>query len=1110
MRAATLAIFLFSLPAGLLAQNFLVDTIAITDTLAWEEALLKSTSDITLESTVDSVNTLIINEFMASNSGAVLDDYGDDDDWFEIYNYGDDPVSLNQLYFSDDPAEPYKWNIDTLAVLAPDEHLLIWADGEPEEGYNHASFKLSAGGEYLSIYSGDGSLIDQRYFGEQTTNVSYGRYPDAGLTWNYFAVSTPGEPNNVPGVGSILPAPSSNLKGGFYSAPVFLALYSEITDANIYYTSDCSTPDTSDLFYQAPVEITGTTIIRAKVTKEGAMDSPVLTVSILMDDQNYDNPVVSLVAEPEALYGGSGIISANNSTLEAAAHLEYMESGETQFKAGAGIQLHAPRQAKPHSLRLFARTRYGDSWFDYPFFDEKGPDSFKRLVLRNSGNDNVNKAATNTHFRDPMIHTLGRLSNRKPMISESKPVNVFLNGSYHGLFNLRERLDRYYIESHTGITDNYDFIELEFGYYGNRHIIEGSYDDWASLLSFVDTTADLSLDENFNTVKEQVDLENFTDYWLTEVFVGNYDWLSNNIKFWKPDNGKWQWMYWDTDHGLGLVYSIYGHVDWNTLHWSLTKSDRAWANGYHNILIRNLLKNQGYKEHFIKRFTQLISTSFSYEKTKPVLDSMKRLYEEDMMIHASHWSRSISDWNNAIGIVDDYLKHRPEFVLNHIQDFFGLQDPVPVSIRIEPPGAGVVSFSGLDISDEPLDGKFFPDLNYRLQSTAIPGFELDQWMPFQSHEESYDFLLNDSLDLVAYFLPSDHSFPIQLCEVYTNNQEDYDAGDWIEFYYYGSDSLQMDGWYLTGDNDQVLFTFSGDMVLYPGQRFVLCEDRDSFDEVFPVSIDCFGNLSQEFDTESVLKLRSGDGEIKKSVDLMSGQEWPVLPEKGFSLELKQIVDDTNIGSNWELSETIFGSPGLPNHSMYNFQPPSGRDTVFHNHKTQLLEFASTQDYYWDPDLHAMAAIAVKEFSGPGKILLDGEPVEEGKTYSPSDMSFSPQEPFISASTFVYSFIDKSGMESSTHTIRFDPLVNTLRKAEEQYHLYPHPARDFCIIDLPPDHMGPWDFYLFDLNGRILQTLHSSGTESSLRIDLSGMESGMYLYLLKTRQVVVNGKIEVIK
>lgn len=1104
-------ILLFILfPASLLAQKNLLEAQAICDTIPQEADFLKSGRGFTLETTVDSINTLVINELLASNSGSYMDNFGDDDDWFEIFNYGDDPVSLNQIYFTDDPAEPFQWKMNSPLELDPGEYLLIWADGEPEEGNNHAPFRLSAEGEYLAIVSEDGTLIDQRYFGAQTTNVSYGRFPDAGLNWNYFPEPSPGAANLNPGVGSILSPPTSNLSGGFYTSPVMLALYANVAGARIFYTTDCSTPDSTDLLYQAPVEISTTTIIRARVIKEGALDSPVSTISILMDHTDFENPVISLVAEPEVLFGNMGIISANNSALEATAHLEFIKEGKALYRGGTGLQLHAPRHAKPYSLRLLARSRYGNNWFEYPFFDEKAPDKHKRLVLRNSGNDNVNYAVTNTHFRDPLIQTLGKQSNRKPLISESFPVNVFLNGNYHGLFNLREREDRYYIETHTGVTEDFTFIELEFGYYGNIHVIEGSYDPWRALLSFVDTTGNLSLDSDYLIVKEMVDLDNFTDYWITEVFAGNYDWISNNIKFWKPDNGQWQWLYWDTDHGLGLEYSIYGNVEWNTLQWSLTFSDRAWANGYNNILIRNLLKNEGYKEQFIKRFTQLLCTSFSYKTTGPLLDSMKNLYGHDMGIHAEKWGRSVTNWNNAIGIVDDYLQRRPDTVLTHIRDFFGLQDAVPVSIKVEPPGAGTISFSGLELSKKPLEGKFFPGMHYQLLNSSIPGFTFDHWIPFQSIEDSIDFQLTDALDIVAFFLPSDHSFPIQLCEVYTNNRSGYDAGDWLEFYYYGADSLHMDGWYITGDNEQLLYTFSEDIILHPGQRFVLCEDQDRFNEIFPLRMHCLGNLSQGFPVNATLTLRAAEGEVKKTVSLLASGTWPELPAEGFSMELRNITDDSNWGSNWELSEDIFGSPGLPNHLTYNFRPPSGKDTVLTNYETHILEFLSSQDYYGDPDQHLMSGISIKELTGPGLIYVGDTLVEEGKIYDPCDMIFSPQAPSSSTSNLTYSFIDKSGQESITHMIQFNPAVNVSQQIRDNFPVYPIPAKEYCIIELPPEHQGPAAFYLYDINGRLLRSMQTGSTGSRLRIDLSQVENGLYLYLLKTRQAVVNGKIEVIK
>jgi hypothetical protein len=1112
MRFQRLVIILLFSPLPLVAQITQPDILSFSDTIRRGETVFKSTGDLTFETEVDTAITLVINELMAVNSGFLVDSAGEDDDWFELFNYGDDPVRINNLYFTDEPALPFKWKIETPEelILEQEEHFLIWADGEPEEGYNHASFKLAGEGEYLAIFKEDGTLIDQVYFGLQTTNITYGRYPDAGLTWNYFPDPTPGAANSTPGSGYILPAPSSNLTGGLYSEPVMLALFSDITGARIYYTTDCSDPDSSDLLYQEPVEISTTTIIRARLIKKDALNGPVLTISVLMNQAEYENPVISLVAEPDALYGSSGIISSNNSSVEVPADLEYMEKGRTRYRAGTGIQLFSPKYTMPNSLKLSARSRYGSNWFDYSFFGNENPDKFKRLILRNSGNDNVNKAVTNTHFRDPLIQTIAEQSNRRPMVSGSKPVNVFLNGNYHGLFNLREREDEYYIETHTGVTDNYDFIELEFGYYGNRHVIAGSYSSWEELLSFVDTTGDLSRDEDFHLVEQMVDLDNFTDYWITEVFAGNYDWLSNNVKFWKPENGKWQWLYWDTDHGLGLKYSNYGNVAWNTLYWSLTFSDRAWSNGYNNILIRNLLRNEKYKESFIKRFTQLLSTSLSYNQTKPLLDSMKNLYQNDMMIHAQHWERSMTDWENACKIIDNYLRQRPDTVLTHLRKFFNLQDPVAVSVRVEPPGAGKLSFSGMEISSAPVEGKFFPGMNYKLQYESIPGFYLDKWKPFENTNDSIEFLLTDSMEIVAFFLPSDHSFPIQLTEVYFNNRNTYDAGDWVEFYYYGSDTLHLKGWYITDEDNQVLYIFPENSIVNPGQHFVVTEELERFREIFPESVCCFGNLSHGLSNRSALTLRSGDGENKKTVELMTSSSWPVLPDEGYSIELKSITDATGFGANWEISEDCFGSPGLPNHTSYNFQKPTGKDSVFTNNETHLLGIFSSNDFYSDKDNHSLAGISVKEISGPGQFYIDNTKVVQGELYDPSDLVYRPNGPHTSQTRLIYSFIDKSGQESSDHTLRFNPALYEPRGSRENFRLYPVPAKEFCRIGIPPEHQGPLDFFLFDINGRMLQSIHSKSKTGEFTVELNGVENGIYLYLIKTRSAVVNGKIEVIK
>ena len=120
------------------------------------------------------VKQLVINEFCASNSNIIADEDGEYDDWVELYNNGDTAINLLGYTLSDDVDELNKWSFPNLSIGAG-EYLLVWADSY--DGALHASFKLSSGGE--SIYlSRNGEVVDGITFGGQTTDITYGRYPN--------------------------------------------------------------------------------------------------------------------------------------------------------------------------------------------------------------------------------------------------------------------------------------------------------------------------------------------------------------------------------------------------------------------------------------------------------------------------------------------------------------------------------------------------------------------------------------------------------------------------------------------------------------------------------------------------------------------------------------------------------------------------------------------------------------------------------------------------------------------------------------------------------------------------------------------------------------------
>jgi len=120
---------------------------------------------------------VVINEFLASNSTVVADNFGEFDDWIELYNISDNDVDLSGWYLSDDITNPDKWSFPDLTITSGG-YLVIWADDDEEQGNDHAGFKLSVSGESIILSDSNLNQIDQIVYGSQTTDISLGQFPN--------------------------------------------------------------------------------------------------------------------------------------------------------------------------------------------------------------------------------------------------------------------------------------------------------------------------------------------------------------------------------------------------------------------------------------------------------------------------------------------------------------------------------------------------------------------------------------------------------------------------------------------------------------------------------------------------------------------------------------------------------------------------------------------------------------------------------------------------------------------------------------------------------------------------------------------------------------------
>ena len=147
---------------------------------------------------------LVINEAQADNFITIQDGAGDFEDWIEIHNPTSQAIDIAGYYFTDRMDRPKKWQVPTgipdSTVIAPGGFLLLFADEEGAEGWNHMNFKLSSLGEHLAFRSPDGfSVVDSTNIPSVDMDQSWGRQFDASLPWVYFTVPTPGASNGVAG-----------------------------------------------------------------------------------------------------------------------------------------------------------------------------------------------------------------------------------------------------------------------------------------------------------------------------------------------------------------------------------------------------------------------------------------------------------------------------------------------------------------------------------------------------------------------------------------------------------------------------------------------------------------------------------------------------------------------------------------------------------------------------------------------------------------------------------------------------------------------------------------------------------------------------------------------
>ena len=493
--------------------------------------------------------------------------------------------------------------------------------------------------------------------------------------------------------------------GGFYDNPFELTLSCDQWDKVIHYTTNGNTPTANDPVYREPLlldehlfshsdiytilncpetmwflpeTVQKCIVIRAAAFDEnGSLSGKVTTNTYLIKSLGCDThglPAVSICVDSLDLFDyergifvpgayqdpsnpeGTGNYYQSGREWERPMNFEFYETDNRGVNQKAGIRTHGGngRKLQQKCVKIYARDEYGKKRFKHQFFETIPDSSFKHLIFKP-----FTSSWTQSGINDYLSNQLAARLNLETVAS--RPVVLYLNGEYWGIYYIHEKPDEHYLEDHCHV--DIEDINLIEDWYGTCEA--GSNLNFLELYDFI-ANNDLSEADAYTYVASRMDISNFIDYQIFEIFTANLDWPANNMRCWQEGDGPWRWIFFDGDIGLiQKEFDAFANATYNG------------PNGYpassrSTLFLRKLLENESFKVDFINRFNQLLHSAFAYGTTKPLKDKAFETLKGEIpnQVDRFHIPESVHLWEQHIDGIDAFLSLRKRYVLEQMQDHF--------------------------------------------------------------------------------------------------------------------------------------------------------------------------------------------------------------------------------------------------------------------------------------------------------------------------------------------------------------------------------------------------------------------------------------------------------
>ncbi|MDD5943864.1 CotH kinase family protein [Fibrobacter sp.] len=466
-------------------------------------------------------------------------------------------------------------------------------------------------------------------------------------------------------------------------------------------------------------------------------------------------------------FGGNANVTDNNNPrciepckaanfwkdTELPVHVEYFENGssttEKTWEIDAGISIignYSRYKPKKSVAIKMDNDNYGDKVLKYSLFTTR-PEAkkIKSFNLRNNGN-----RFWTDYIGDAMMTSL--MEGTDVDYQRSRQVVVFYNGEYFGIHDLRERLNRSYVETNYGINSkSINMIKIagsSLEASGTNGASTGDYQQLVNEISSANYAGENN--QQYKQLKTKMNVNSFAQYMLAEMYFHNGDWPNNNVRAWGGNGNPFKFVAFDTDHGFGFTPGIanFDVQNQNMFDWVLGAKQGATQNpGQGGMwggfgggswgatdsrtpggMLKKLLDNPDFKRMFINNACILLNDYLTYEKVqKTVQAMMATIPTQEQSRDQERWPRNQSNftWDPSGNTLIAYARNRSETVRQEMADRFDLQNEVNVTIAAS--GNGTIKVDGMKLPSANYQGKFFAGMQMQLEALPAAGRIFSGW-----------------------------------------------------------------------------------------------------------------------------------------------------------------------------------------------------------------------------------------------------------------------------------------------------------------------------------------------------------------------------------------------